>query len=137
MSKKLHKTDIRSGGFSTNKISVIEANDCSSVNKTDKHGHSQKISSNDNLNHSHQNHHKESHLAHQFIIINCLEIASMITFMLLSLNNFLHELNENFYFLRQLMRILNLTFLSLIPIISLVFNPNFFNYLKKLRTCKS
>ncbi|CAF0729871.1 unnamed protein product [Brachionus calyciflorus] len=112
ISKNLNFTETHS------KPSSVEPDDSTRNNKETKksvkHG---KI-------HKKFHHKKEKKLAHQFIIINFLEFGSMVAFMMLSLNNIYPILNLNYYFLRQLLRIVNLSFQTAIPIMSLLYHPH-------------
>lgn len=83
------------------------------------------------VNSTKKNKRKEKHLAQQFILMNMLEFASCVFFVLLSLCNVFESLNENQYYIRQLFRVANLICQSLIPIVSLVYNP----VVKKLTIC--
>lgn len=65
---------------------------------------------------------KEKKLALQFVLLNCLEILSGLFLMILTVSNLVPSLNEKFYFLRQLSRILNNISQLVIPIISILFH---------------
>lgn len=66
---------------------------------------------------------KESKLVHQFIILNMLEISSCFFWILINVSSWIPNFNTNFYFLRQIWRILNNCSQSIIPIVSIVYHP--------------
>lgn len=86
------------------------------------------------------NHKKENKLALQFILFNLFEILSSLFLMLLTICNLIPNFNVNYYYFRQLCRILNNVSQSFIPIISVLFhystikvkNMIFFNSLNSL-----
>lgn len=68
---------------------------------------------------------KENNLAKQFVIINGLEVASCAFSVLLSSSNVITVFSTQFYFIRQLFRICNLIFQTLIPVASLMYSSAF------------
>lgn len=67
---------------------------------------------------------KEKKLAVHFILINLLEILSCVFLMLLTVCNLVPNFNDNYYYLRQLCRILNNISQSFIPLISIYFHQS-------------
>ena len=65
---------------------------------------------------------KERKLLVQFILINFVESLSATSLVFLIMGNFLKELGEKFYCIRQIFRITNLTCQTCIPVFSLASN---------------
>lgn len=66
---------------------------------------------------------KERKLAKQFCILNFIEILSTFFWILISISSWIPRFNDDFYYLRQIWRILNNLSQALIPIVSLIFHP--------------
>jgi dipeptide/tripeptide permease len=81
---------------------------------------------------------RERKLAMQMIIINMLEFASCVFFVLLSLCNVIASFNGQNYYVRQLFRISNLICQAFIPLVALIYSPVFKKFTNvisaKLRT---
>ena len=71
---------------------------------------------------------KEYRLAKQLIIMNLLEMSTSVFLLLLFMNNITPDFNYIYYNLRQLFRVLKNLSQSLIPLVSLHFNPVNLNY---------
>lgn len=77
-------------------------------------------------------HRKENKLAKQLIIMNLLELSSSFFLILLSVSNLIPDFNYKYYNLRQICRILNNLAQSLIPLVSIIFNPISLNFKKTI-----
>jgi hypothetical protein len=70
-------------------------------------------------------HLKNRRLNKQLIAMNFCYLACFTVSSILSFRYIIPNFNKNFYYLRQTLRVLNIFFQSLLPIISIYFNPNF------------
>lgn len=65
---------------------------------------------------------KEKRLALQFVLLNSLEIASCVFLTFLIVSNLIPHMNQDYYYIRQVSRILNNISQALIPFVSTLFH---------------
>jgi hypothetical protein len=75
---------------------------------------------------------KTKRLNRQLIALNICYLLSFSVAFVLNFRYIIADFNTRFYFWRQILRILNVFFQSLIPIVSLYFNRNINSFVKRL-----
>lgn len=74
---------------------------------------------------THHRKRKEKKLAKQLIIINLLELSTCVCYVLIVSTNVITIFSNQYFFVRQILRLAILILQSFIPVASLVFNPAF------------
>lgn len=77
---------------------------------------------------------KTKRLNKQLIAVMICYLLSFLVAFVLNFRYIIPDFNQRFYYVRQLLRILNVFFQSLIPVVSLYFNPTLTRLLKRAFT---
>ena len=94
------------------------------LNSITSHAITANVGSRDQLRQERKETFRNTRLGHQLIALNVCYLLCFSVSFILSFRYIIPNFNEKFYYLRQILRILNISFQGLIPILSLIFNPN-------------